>query len=71
MMEATLLIESVRIPRFAEISGYTEKAVERKIESGVWMEGYEWHLTPAGERTIYIPGYQRWVKRLPRVKVEI
>ena len=32
----------VRIKRFAELTGYTEKAVYRKIADGVWIQGREY-----------------------------
>lgn len=69
VLEASLAVHSVRIPRFAEITGYTAKAVERKIESGKWLEGFEWVKSPDGERLIYLPGYERWVRGLPREHV--
>ena len=34
------------IPRFCSITGYTEKAVRRKMQSGVWLEGREWKRAP-------------------------
>jgi len=38
----------VTITRFAQIAGYTEKAVRRKIESGVWPKGEFWVKAPDG-----------------------
>ena len=28
----------IRIPKFEELTGYTEKAIARKIETGAWRE---------------------------------
>jgi hypothetical protein len=51
----------IRIPAFAQISGYTEKAIHRKIEEGVWIEGRQYHRAPDGRLLIDIQGYEEWV----------
>lgn len=38
----------VRIKRFAELTGYTEKAIYRKIADGVWIHGREYRRAPDG-----------------------
>lgn len=60
-------VDSVTIRRFAELSGYSEKAVRRKIERGDWLEGFEYHRAPTGGVTIYLPGFNRWAQGLPRL----
>lgn len=40
------------IPRFCATSGYTDKAVRRKIEEGVWIEGREYRRAPDGHIVI-------------------
>ena len=52
----------VRIPKFEEITGYTVKAVERKIESGAWREGREYRKAPDGHILVDLQGYERWVE---------
>lgn len=52
----------VTIELFHSITGYTVKAVERKIEDGVWVEGREWKKAPDGHRLISLEGYKRWVE---------
>jgi hypothetical protein len=52
----------VTIPLAATITGLTEKAIERKIEDGVWIEGREWRRGPDGKRYISVRGYQAWVE---------
>jgi hypothetical protein len=52
----------VRIPKAAELTGYTVKAIEHKIDSGVWAYGEVWKLTPLGERVIIMRGYHKWVE---------
>lgn len=56
------MIRYVRLPKFTELSGYTEKAVERKIESGVWTEGKEYRKAPDGHVLVDLQGYERWVE---------
>ncbi len=36
------------IPKFAEVSGYSEKAIRRKIEEGVWLENRQFRRAPDG-----------------------
>lgn len=50
------------IPKFCELTGYSVKAVEKKIEKGVWLEGREFHRAPDGRLVIDIEGYNRWVR---------
>lgn len=52
----------VTIELFHAITGYTVKAVERKIETGVWTEGGVWLKAPDGRRLISVEGYKRWVE---------
>ena len=60
----------VLIRRFAELTGYTVKAVQRKMEDGVWVEGREWKKAPDGHPMIDVEGFQRWVEggRGPELK---
>lgn len=53
----------VLIPRAAELTGYTRRAIEEKIAKGVWLEGREWLKAPDGRRMISIRGYEQWVAR--------
>lgn len=51
----------VRISLAATITGYTEKAIRRKIADGVWREGEVWRKAPDGSILISIKGYTEWV----------
>lgn len=42
-------------------TGYTVKAIQKKREAGVWLEGREWIKAPDGRVLISIDGYNRWV----------
>ncbi len=44
------------------ITGYTVKAMERKIERGDWQEGKVWKRAPDGRICIDLVGYERWVE---------
>lgn len=51
------------VPLFCTLTGYTEKAVRRKIEDGIWLQGKHWRKAPDGHVTIDIQAYYRWVER--------
>jgi hypothetical protein len=52
----------VRVKKFVELSGYTDKAVYCKISSGVWREGCEYRRAPDGNTLIDLAGFERWVE---------
>jgi hypothetical protein len=52
----------VLLPLANLITGYSVKAMERKIERGDWQEGKVWRRAPDGHIMIDITGYQRWVE---------
>lgn len=51
----------VTIRLYATISGHTEKAIRRKMERGVWLEGKHWRRA---DGVIYIDTKEteRWVE---------
>jgi hypothetical protein len=51
------------IPVFCTITGYTDKAVRRKIEDGVWVENREFVRAPDGHIHMHLPGYYRWAAK--------
>lgn len=52
----------VRIKLAAELTGYTEKAINRKIDSGAWPYGKLWTYAPDGSRMVIMEGYSKWVE---------
>lgn len=52
----------VLLPLAEAITGYTIKAIERKIERGDWIEGKVWIRAPDGRILLNVPGYERWVE---------
>ena len=55
----------IRIPKFEELTGYTVKAIARKIETGAWREGREYRRAPDGHILVDLQGYERWVENQP------
>lgn len=53
----------VTIPLAAAVTGYSEKAIRRKIETAVWLEGREFVRAPDGHVLINLQGYHSWVAR--------
>jgi len=45
-----------------QVTGYSVKAMERKIERGDWQEGKVWKRAPDGRICIDLQGYERWVE---------
>lgn len=52
----------VLLPLANAITGYSVKAMERKIERGDWPEGKVWRRAPDGRILIDILGYQKWAE---------
>ncbi len=53
----------VTIPLAAALTGYTAKAIRRKIETGVWIEGREIRRAPDGRILVNVKAYRQWVER--------
>jgi hypothetical protein len=43
-------------------TGLTQKAIYKKIENGVWLEGKEYRRAPDGRLYISMKGYDAWVE---------
>ena len=52
----------VLLPLANVVTGYSVKAMERKIERGDWIEGKVWRRAPDGRIVIDLVGYQKWVE---------
>lgn len=52
----------VRLSLAAQITGYTVKALERKIETRYWPEGTVWRHAPDRSIMFDLLGYQKWVE---------
>ena len=65
MIAPTMVVAPARyvlIPLASIVTGYTVKAIEKKIEAGVWVEGRQWKIGPDGRIFIDLEGYIRWVE---------
>lgn len=55
-------VRYVLINKFCELTGYTEKAVRRKVEEGVWVHHQVVRKAPDGHIMIDLEGYKKWVE---------
>jgi hypothetical protein len=65
LTEAPVVVNTARyvlLPLANLLTGYSVKAMERKIERGDWQEGKVWRRAPDGRIVIDVLGYQRWVE---------
>jgi chromatin remodeling complex protein RSC6 len=53
----------ITIKKFSNLSGYTEKAIQRKIESHIWIEGQQYIRAPDNRTLIDIQGYEKWAAK--------
>jgi hypothetical protein len=64
-VEATVAVLPARyvlLQLATALTGYTVKAMQRKIERGDWAEGRVWKHAPDGRIVIDLVGYQKWVE---------
>ncbi len=54
-------IDSLRIKKFCDMTGWTEKAVNHMISDGVWLDGKEYTRLKNKRLLISIKGYEDWV----------
>ncbi len=59
---ASTAVKYVQLPVFETLTGYTVKAVRRKIEEGVWLEEREYRRAPDGRILVDLEGYNKWVE---------
>jgi hypothetical protein len=52
----------VLLPLASLLTGYSVKAMERKIERGDWHQDKVWRRAPDGRIVIDLIGYQKWVE---------
>lgn len=52
----------VTIKKAAELSGYSEKAIEAKRADGTWLEGVVWIKAPDGRILISPDGIDQWAE---------
>jgi hypothetical protein len=57
-----LHVKYLLLPLFSAVTGYTVKACQRKIETGVWREGQHYRRSPDGRIHMDLEEYQKWVE---------
>lgn len=54
----------VTVRKAAELTGLSEKAIRRKREEGIWLEGREIIVGPDKRIYVDIEAFQKWVRGL-------
>lgn len=57
-----LAVKWVKVGKFCKDTGYTEKAVTRKRQEGVWLQGQHWKKAPDGNVMINLVAFNNWVE---------
>lgn len=55
-----MMVTQVTIKKYAELSGYTEKAIRGKIDTGVWVQGIHYYKSPDKHIIINIQEVEKW-----------
>lgn len=56
-------IDSIKVKKFCELTGYTPAAIHLKISRGVWLNGREYTKAPDGNILVSIKGYEDWINK--------
>jgi hypothetical protein len=56
-------LQWVLVPVFCQLTGYSDKAVRRKIQEGKWLEGRHFRKAPDGHITMNLQAYYAWVEQ--------
>ena len=56
------MINLITLKKFAEITGYSEGALHKKIYDGVLSEGVHFFKSPDGRIHFSIKEYEKWIK---------
>ena len=67
IIEAT--IPYVKLAKFCADTGYTVKAIERKMEEGVLLKGVEYHKAPDGKILVDVKAFNLWAQGKRQVGV--
>lgn len=64
MGDLSIQIQWVLIPVFSTLTGYSEKAIRRKIGDGIWIQGRHYKKAPDGRITMNLQEYYKWVEQV-------
>lgn len=56
------MINYIQLRKYAELSGYSEKAIRDKIYEGVWVEGIHFCKAPDRKIMINIEKVELWLQ---------
>lgn len=56
-------LDSIKIKKFCELTGWTVNAINTKISRGVWLNGREYVKAPDGNIVVSIKGYEKWIEK--------
>jgi hypothetical protein len=62
VMSPFIQLRWMLLPLFCTLTGYTDKAVRRKIQDGVWLQGRHYRKAPDGHITMDLQAYYAWVE---------
>lgn len=60
-MLTPLPIKWIKMEKFCELTGYTRKAIERKRQEGIWIEGKHWKKAPDRHIMINLEEFNQWI----------
>ena len=63
ILPRTLPCRFVLLPKFQELTGYTAKAVYRKVEDGVWTLGRIVRKADDGRLLVDLVEFEKWVDK--------
>lgn len=52
----------VTVKKLAEMSGYSIKAIQNKVDRGVWRKGVHLVIAPDGRRLFNVPVIEKWIE---------
>ncbi|WP_257294862.1 hypothetical protein [Endozoicomonas sp. YOMI1] len=58
-------IEWITVKKMAEETGYTEKAIRKKVSKGNWPQGLVWRHAPDNRLLFSKTGYNKWAESRP------
>jgi hypothetical protein len=58
-------VDWVTRERLSELTRYSIAGIDRKRQSGVWLEGEIWKRAPDNRILYSIKGYNEWAARVP------
>ena len=56
----------VTVKKLAQETGYSESAIQNKIDKGIWTKGKHWVNAPDGRRFLSIKAINAWITKKHR-----